>query len=157
MASKSKKDQDTAYTNFTIKVDVGNNWTKTVEKVLNSVKGVTSFRMEDDGKVHISGYIEPKVLLKCIRKNGKNAHLVHWQYGECETNLYRNGYGGGYSNGNGYNNYYYSHQQGGYGGYNNNGNSYNYNPHPHTTHVPSYPPRGDPYANHDGSSSCCIM
>ncbi|GKD98523.1 hypothetical protein Tco_1382420 [Tanacetum coccineum] len=50
MASKSKKDQDTAYTNFTIKVDVGNNWTKTVEKVLNSVKGVTSFRMEDDGK-----------------------------------------------------------------------------------------------------------
>nr|GEX94695.1 hypothetical protein [Tanacetum cinerariifolium] len=112
--------------------------------------------MEDDGKVHISGYIEPHVLLKCIQKNGKNAHLVHWQYGECETNLYRNGYGGGYSNGNGYNNHYSNHQQGGYRGYNNYVHSYNYNPQSHTTYVPSYPPRGDPYDNHDGSSSCCI-
>ncbi|GJR53445.1 hypothetical protein Tco_1403966 [Tanacetum coccineum] len=109
--------------------------------------------MDDTGKVHVSGYIEPNVLLKCLRKNGKTAHLVHWQYGECETNLYQNnsyqnsGYqGGGYQNGG-----YY---QGGYGGYhNNNGNYYSYNHQPRLTYVPSYPPRGDPYASHEESSS----
>ncbi|GKB16074.1 hypothetical protein Tco_0849997 [Tanacetum coccineum] len=87
--------------------------------------GVRSFRMDDTGKVHVSGYIEPNVLLKCLRKNGKEAHLVHWQYGECSTNLYQNNsyqnsgfQRGGYQNG--------GYHQGGYGGYdNNNGNGNN--------------------------------
>ncbi|GJW97630.1 heavy metal-associated isoprenylated plant protein 33-like protein [Tanacetum coccineum] len=157
MAPKHKKDQDTAFTNFTIKVDVANNWTKTVEKVVNSVKGVRSFRMDDTGKVHVSGYIEPNVLLKYLRKNGKEAHLVHWQYGECSTNLYQNNsyqnsgfQRGGYQNG--------GYHQGGYGGYhNNNGNGYSYNHQPLVTYVPSYPPRGDQYASDEESSSWSIM
>ena len=95
--------------------------------------------MEDTGKVHISGYIEPNVFLKCLRKNGKKAHLVHWQYGECSSNLYQNK--GSQNSGN---------QSGGYGGYHStNGNGYSYNHQPRVTYVPSYPPRGDPYANHE--------
>ncbi|GJV90697.1 feruloyl CoA ortho-hydroxylase 1-like protein [Tanacetum coccineum] len=85
--------------------------------------GVRSFRMDDTGKVHVSGYIEPNVLLKCLRKNGKEAHLVHWQYGECSTNLYQNNsyQNSGFQRG-GYQNSGY--HQGGYGGYdNNNGNA----------------------------------
>ncbi|GJW38633.1 hypothetical protein Tco_0064478 [Tanacetum coccineum] len=113
--------------------------------------------MDDTGKVHVSGYIEPNVLLKCLRKNGKEAHLLHWQYGECSTNLYQNNsyqysgfQRGGYQNG--------GYHQGGYGGYhNNNGNGYSYNHQPLVTYVPSYPPRGDPYASDEESSSWSIM
>ncbi|GJW38637.1 hypothetical protein Tco_0064482 [Tanacetum coccineum] len=120
--------------------------------------GVRSFRMDDTGKVHVSGYIEPNVLLKCLRKNGKEAHLVHWQYGECSTNLYQNNsyQNSGFQRG-GYQNSGY--HQGGYGGYdNNNGNgNYSYNHQPLVTYVPSYPPRGDPYASDEESSSWSIM
>ncbi|GJS65209.1 feruloyl CoA ortho-hydroxylase 1-like protein [Tanacetum coccineum] len=113
--------------------------------------------MDDTGKVHVSGYIEPNVLLKCMQKNGKEAHLVHWQYGECSTNLYQNNsyqnsgfQRGGYQNG--------GYHQGGYGGYhNNNGNGYSYNHQPLVTYVPSYPPRGDPYASDEESSSWSII
>nr|XP_043614213.1 uncharacterized protein LOC122586170 [Erigeron canadensis] len=116
MAPK-KKDSDSAFTNFTIKVNVDRSWEKTVEKVLKSVK-VSQFRMENDGRVNIQGFINPNVLLECFRKAGKDAQIVHWQYGECSSNLYdktapSNYYGHGSSN------YYYGD---GYDyGYNNNG------------------------------------
>ncbi|GKA79881.1 hypothetical protein Tco_0786477 [Tanacetum coccineum] len=115
---------------LSIKVDVANNWTKMVEKLVENVK----------------------------EKNGKEAHLVHWQYGECSTNLYQNN---SYQNSgfqrSGYQNSGY--HQGGYGGYdNNNGNgNYSYNHQPLVTYVPSYPPRGDPYASDEESSSWSIM
>ncbi|KAL4554725.1 hypothetical protein LXL04_037328 [Taraxacum kok-saghyz] len=118
MTSKSKIEEYPAFTNFTIKVDAEGSWTDTVKKVLNSVegiyvcfhhllfsthnvtnlssidpllflvKGVTNFRMENNGKINISGYIDPNLLLKCLRKLGKKAQIVHWQYGECSSNLF---------------------------------------------------------------------
>ncbi|CAI9295404.1 unnamed protein product [Lactuca saligna] len=88
MASKKSKNEYPAFTNFTIKVDVEGSWTKAVKKVLSSVQGVTNFRMENNGKVNISGYIDPTLLLKSLEKAGKTAEIVHWQYGECSTNLF---------------------------------------------------------------------
>jgi len=44
--------------------------------------------MEEDGKVNISGYIDPCQLLTCLKKAGKKAEMVHWQYGECSKNLF---------------------------------------------------------------------
>ncbi|KAI3769195.1 hypothetical protein L6452_00295 [Arctium lappa] len=110
MASKSKKAEYPAFTNFTIKVEAKpRSWSRTVTRILNSVEGVITFKTEDDGNINISGYIEPTVLLKCLRKLGKSAHLVHWQYGECSNNMYvkkpeltTNKNGNGIANANGY-------------------------------------------------------
>lgn len=44
--------------------------------------------MENNGKVNISGYINPTLLLKCLEKAGKTAEIVHWEYGECSSNLF---------------------------------------------------------------------
>ncbi|CAH1434982.1 unnamed protein product [Lactuca virosa] len=81
MASKKSKNEDPAFTNFTIKVDVEGSWTKAVKKVLNSVQGVTNFRMENNGKVNISGYIDPTLLLKCgeSRKNSRDSTLANME------------------------------------------------------------------------------
>ncbi|XP_042755938.1 uncharacterized protein LOC128132578 [Lactuca sativa] len=123
MASKkSKSEEYPAFTNFTIKVDVEGSWAKTVKKVLNSVQGVTNFRMENNGNVNISGYIDPILLLKCLEKAGKTAEIVHWQYGECSRNLFEKPKLPSPSVNN--NNLYLP----GYEGYNNNGYyGYNYN------------------------------
>lgn len=73
--------------------------------------------MEDNGKINISGYIDPTVLLKCLRKAGKTAQIVHWQYGECSSNLFEKTESPSINNGNGY--YLYP----GYEGYNGYGRS----------------------------------
>lgn len=78
--------------------------------------------MENNGKVNISGYINPTLLLKCLEKAGKTAEIVHWQYGECSRNLFEKPKLPSPSVNN--NNLYLP----GYEGYNNNGYyGYNYN------------------------------
>ncbi|KAI3811923.1 hypothetical protein L1987_16619 [Smallanthus sonchifolius] len=126
MGSKPKENEYPAFTNFTIKVHVKNSWQDTVKTVLKSVQGVTAFKMEDDGKINISGYIDPNQLLNNLKKVGKKAEMVHWQYGECSNNLFQktepppsNNNG----NGNGAGGYYL---YPGYGGYNGYGHNYDY-------------------------------
>lgn len=84
------------------------------------IKGVRNFRMEKDGKINISGYIDPKQLLKSLKK-AKGTEIVHWQYGECSTNLFEKPKSPVNNNKNGAGGYYLNPSYGGYNGY-----GYNY-------------------------------
>ncbi|GAA0144109.1 hypothetical protein LIER_04637 [Lithospermum erythrorhizon] len=98
------------------------------------ISGVYNFKMIGNGKIIVSGKVDPTKLLKFIAKAGKTAEVLWWQFGECSSNLFlpinqhysitnssQYGYGsigvyggggGFYDNGYGGNSYY----QGGYGG-----------------------------------------
>lgn len=70
---------------------------------------VANFRMNTDGTVEISGTVDPKKILKILKKAKSKAELCHFQFGECSTNLFlpprpidygiiANKYGGGPNN-----------------------------------------------------------
>ncbi|CAK9135170.1 unnamed protein product [Ilex paraguariensis] len=63
-------------------------WQKTLMNMLNSVQGVSNFRMNEDGMVKISGTVNPNHLLKMLAKGGKRAEMCWFQFGECSSNLY---------------------------------------------------------------------
>ncbi|KAH7861853.1 hypothetical protein Vadar_031776 [Vaccinium darrowii] len=84
--------------------------------------------MDGEGKIAVSGTVDPHLLLQTLQKSGKILQLCSWQYGQCHSNLYMPeskpekpqkkeethvndyyGYGGGY--------YGYGGGPGGYGGY----------------------------------------
>ncbi|KAM7498955.1 hypothetical protein LguiA_023369 [Lonicera macranthoides] len=44
--------------------------------------------MDEDGKVEVSGTVNPKQLLKMLAKAGKRAEVCWFQFGECSSNLY---------------------------------------------------------------------
>ncbi|KAI8552954.1 hypothetical protein RHMOL_Rhmol06G0308000 [Rhododendron molle] len=64
-------------------------WQKVVSLALSNIRGVRNFKMVEDGKIEVSGTVNPNQLLKMLAtKAGKKLAICHWQFGECHSNLY---------------------------------------------------------------------
>ncbi|MCD7466744.1 hypothetical protein HAX54_003749 [Datura stramonium] len=63
-------------------------WQKAVNRVLRSTNGVRQFKLVEDGKVIVSGMVDPSLLMKNLAKSGKSAELEWIQYGQCSSNLF---------------------------------------------------------------------
>ncbi|GFZ05023.1 hypothetical protein Acr_17g0005950 [Actinidia rufa] len=44
--------------------------------------------MDEDGRIEVSGMVDPSMLLKMLAKAGKKAEICWWQFGQCSSNLY---------------------------------------------------------------------
>ncbi|GFZ21911.1 hypothetical protein Acr_29g0010730 [Actinidia rufa] len=44
--------------------------------------------MDEDGRIEVSGMVDPSLLLKMLAKAGKKAEICWWQFGQCSSNLY---------------------------------------------------------------------
>nr|XP_009797577.1 PREDICTED: uncharacterized protein LOC104243987 [Nicotiana sylvestris] len=63
-------------------------WQKAVNRVLSSTKGVRQFKLKEDGKVEVSGIVDPALLMRNLAKSGKSAELEWIQFGQCSSNLF---------------------------------------------------------------------
>ncbi|CAN4103954.1 unnamed protein product [Withania somnifera] len=73
-----------------IKIKVrSSRWHKANHVVLNSTKGgARQFKFTEDGKVMVSGIVDPALLMKNLAKSGKSAEIEWIQYGQCSSNLF---------------------------------------------------------------------
>ncbi|KAL6999135.1 hypothetical protein U1Q18_000297 [Sarracenia purpurea var. burkii] len=44
--------------------------------------------MDEDGRIEVSGTVDPSLLLKMLAKAGKGAEICWWQFGQCSSNLF---------------------------------------------------------------------
>ncbi|KAL7202158.1 hypothetical protein ACSBR1_033771 [Camellia fascicularis] len=84
------KEENYAFTTCILRVNVRTNgWQKIVSTVLSNIQGgLNNFRMDEDGRIEVSGTVDPSLLLKILAKAGNRAELCWWQFGQCSSNLY---------------------------------------------------------------------
>ncbi|KAM3396337.1 hypothetical protein P3S68_005343 [Capsicum galapagoense] len=63
-------------------------WQKAITRVLSSCDGVRQTKLTEDGKVMVSGIVDPNLLMKNLAKVNKSAELEWIQFGQCSTNLF---------------------------------------------------------------------
>ncbi|XP_058218855.1 uncharacterized protein LOC131329628 [Rhododendron vialii] len=90
MAGPLHAEENYAFMTCILRVDVkAAGWQKVVSLALSNIRGVRNFKMVEDGKIEVSGTVDPNQLLKMLAsKAGKKLNICLWQFGECHSNLY---------------------------------------------------------------------